>query len=254
MASRSVICYPQPDKVKSLNVLRAFAQGFNGRMCRSYDLVDGHPAAFYGTVHIEHLWRKVLERKHEYFYLDNSFFDCVRGSHFRIGVNALQVSSIGEPHWNRWSALRQYIKPWRKTGRHILVIAQSEFFMSQVVGWQNGSVGWQYHVLQQLKAATDRLVIFRHWSRDKRERASTLEGDLQGAWALVTHSSAAANEALLRGIPVFTTGDCAASPMAGGSLSGIEKPALPDNREQWAAALAGKQWTLDEISTGRAVL
>lgn len=248
MASHSVICYPQPGKQKSLDILRAFAEGTGARMCRGY-VLEGDCAAFYGTMNIERLWHEVLEKQHPYFYLDNSYFDCVRGSQFRVGINALQHTGIGEPNWQRWKSLGLTIKPWRSAGKHVLVVEQSDYFMQNVVRWPHGNIGWQHHVLSALKLSTDRMVVFRHWMRDKRERAATLKQDLHDAWAVVVHTSAAANEALLEGIPVFTTGQCAATAMAG-DLKTIEKPLMPDDREHWAAVLAGQQWTLDELRRG----
>jgi hypothetical protein len=111
---------------------------------------------------------------------------------------------------------------------------------------------WLRTVGSILKLQTARPVRVRRWNRDKDKAARTLQADLQGAWALVTHMSAAANEALLAGVPVFLTGRCAATPMESGPLSMIEQPRLPDGREEWAAGLAAMQWTLDEMRAGMA--
>lgn len=78
----------------------------------------------------------------------------------------------------------------------------------------------------------------------------TLQEDLKDAHCVVTHMSAAANEALIAGVPVFVTGLCAASPLASGSLKEIEHPRYPSGREEWLAGLAGAQWTLDEFRRG----
>jgi hypothetical protein len=77
-----------------------------------------------------------------------------------------------------------------------------------------------------------------------------LSADLVGAWALVTHSSNAAVEALLEGVPVFCTAPCAAYRMGRPDVAAIEAPALPDDREQWAWNLARAQWTLAEMKSG----
>jgi hypothetical protein len=67
---------------------------------------------------------------------------------------------------------------------------------------------------------------------------------------LVTWSSAAANEALLAGVPVFVAGDCAASKMGLSDFTKIESPIYPPGRAAWAAALAGQQWSLEEFRSG----
>ncbi|MEQ8504625.1 MAG: hypothetical protein RIB80_04815 [Rhodospirillales bacterium] len=67
---------------------------------------------------------------------------------------------------------------------------------------------------------------------------------------MVTWTSNAAVDALLAGVPVFCTGDCAASVMGRSDPINIEYPYYPDNRYEWAATLAANQWTLDEIASG----
>jgi hypothetical protein len=51
---------------------------------------------------------------------------------------------------------------------------------------------------------------------------------------------------------VFVTGLCAATPMASGELSRIESPSCLEGRAEWAAGLAGAQWTEDELRSGAA--
>jgi hypothetical protein len=238
--NRSVRCYPQPGKAKSRLVLEALAAG-------TPPGADGVPA-FFGVVGIEGVWQEARSRG-EYLYLDNAFLDSCRGTHFRVGVNALQTVAK-QPNWDRRAQLKLGIEPWRRDGRHIVVAAQSAHFMEHVAGWPGGVTAWQLHVLESLNQHTDRPIIVRHWSRDKGERAKTLRQDLDGAWALVTHMSAAATEAVLAGIPVFTTGACAAREMGLSELEKIENPRRPDGRQEWAARLAASQWTLEELAAG----
>lgn len=251
MASRSVICYPHPGKAKALRILEAFAQGCKGTITLGQDLLEGQ-AAFYGVVGLEALWDRVLNLKHPYYYIDNSYFDRWRGGYFRVGVDALQCDGSDVPDFDRLQALQLNIKPWRKSGKHILIIAQSEHFMRHVARWPGGALAWQQHVLTELKRSTDRPMVFRHWVRDKKAASSGLAADLANAHAVVVHSSAAANEALLAGIPVFATGPCAALRMGLSQLERIEQPRMPDGRREWAAALAARQWTLEEFASGAA--
>lgn len=242
MSRSGICCFPQPHKEKSRLVLEAFAAGAGGQS------KDGTPA-FYGVVGLESLWREARARG-DYWYLDNAFLDCVRSTHFRAARNRLQ-DGAGKPDWVRFKSMGIEVKPWRKDGRHILVAMQSEHFMKEVAVWPGGAIGWQDTVLRRIKEATDRPIVVRHWSRDKNERMRSLQSDLKGAWALVTHASAAANEAVLNGVPVFVTDPlCAAAPMAGSW--DIEKPNYPETRPEWAAGLAGRMWTLDEMREGMA--
>lgn len=247
--SPSVVCYPQPGKAKSRLLCEAFAKGCGGRLEEAGVLRDG-PAAFYGVVGLERLFAAVRRASQPYYYIDNAFFDEARQVYYRIGKNALQFGGPGAADFARFAALELEVQPWRRDGRHIVVAAQSEHFMRHVAGWSGGALAWQEHVLVTLKKHTDRPIVVRHWSSDKAERAQSLQQDLQGAWALVTHASAAANEALLAGVPVFVTGPCAALTMGLSQLEQIEMPRRPDGRREWAAMLAAQQWTVDEIRSG----
>ena len=239
-----VVAYPQPAKAKSRVVCEAFVQGCGGRISEDYRYRLG-TAMFYGVVGIEGLWHAC---EGDYVYGDNSFFDCARGTHFRFSRNKLQ--DVGEPDYDRLNALNLEIKPWRRDGRHIVVVMQSPHFMKEVA--RRPANEWQEATLLTLKKHTDRPIVVRHWSSDKNERARSLKHDLDGAWALVTHMSAAANEAVLAGIPVFVTGPCAALAMGLSQIESIETPRRPDGRREWAARLAAHQWTLDEVRAGLA--
>lgn len=243
-----LICYPQPAKAKSRVILEAFARGADGVLGsdRAPTLGPG-PAAFFGVVGLEHLVRLAVAEGRTWFYGDNAFFDCARGRYFRFARNCVQFANLAQPDHGRLKALGVAPKPWRTDGRHIVVVEQSEHFLNLV-----GAQHWLLRVLGDLKKATDRPLRIRRWRRDKDKAAATLRDDLDGAWALVTHMSAAATEALVAGVPVFVSGLCAATPMASGELASIEKPRYPDGREDWAAGLAAMQWTLDEMRAGMA--
>lgn len=244
----SVNCYPQPAKGKSLALLDAFARGAGGRVVHGNLLLPG-PAAFYGTLGIESVFRAARCRNERWYYLDNAFFDAARGTHYRVGVDSLQGGEAA-PDWARWQALGTPVEPWRRNGRHVLVVLQSDYYLTQLCGFRPHE--WQEYALRRIKSSTDRPVVVRHWVRNKAERMKTLQADLEGCWALVTHASAAANEALLAGVPVFVTDVmCAAAPLAS-PLWKLESPAYPDGREEWAARLAARQWTREELAEGLA--
>lgn len=246
----SVTCYITPGKSKARRLCEAFAAGAGGVAVETSVLRPG-PAAFYGVAETTRpLWRRAIEEKHDWYYLDNAYFDATRQRHFRVTRNALQATGRERPDWKRFADLKLGIQPWQHGGGHIVVCAQSDWYMRGLCGWAGGSDGWMREVIAALVPHTDRTMVFRRWQADKDAAAASLRADLRGAHALVTHSSAAANEALIAGIPVFVTGVCAASSMASGDLAAIEKPRYPDGRYDWAAALAGQQWTIEELREG----
>lgn len=250
--SPSVTCYPTPNKSKAERLCKAFALGAGGVLERGLQLRDG-PAAFYGVVKDTlPLWRQCGAEKRDWYYLDNAYFDSGRGTFFRVTRNALQASGAETPDWKRYAQQGPLIEPWQKRGRHIVVCPQSDWFLRAVCGIPGGVDGWLQSVLQQLNRHTDRPVVVRHIGNNKIAAAAGLFDDLRGAWALVTHMSAAANMALAAGVPVFTTGTCAATRMGLAELERIEQPRRPDGRAAWAAALAGRQWTEDELRDGTA--
>jgi hypothetical protein len=51
-------------------------------------------------------------------------------------------------------------------------------------------------------------------------------------------------------VPAIALGPCAARAMGGGELRDFEIPPMPDGRADWAARLAAKQWTVEEIRDG----
>lgn len=244
--------YAASGKAKARIVCQAFIDGAGGGVVLQpapRSLGSGAAVFFGVTEATRPLWNQARLERREWFYLDNAYFDVVRGRMLRASRNAVQASGREVPDWGRWAALGIRIQPWRRQGRHVLVVAQSSTHMRCVAG-QNAS--WWRDAVATLRCHTDREIVVRGWRSDKWALAATLGQSLRDAWALVTWSSAAANEALLAGVPVFAAGPCAASPMAERDLTRIETPVYPEDRATWAAALAGRQWTLDEMRGGQA--
>lgn len=185
-----------------------------------------------------------------WYYADNSYFrragrDVERG-YFRVTRNALQHDGRGKADSSRWKALGLTIAPWRASGNHVLVCPPDAAYGAL---WGLDHRAWLRDALAQLRAATDRPIIVRDRSLAGSTAQPFVEA-LQDCWALVTHQSNAAVEALLAGVPVFVTGKSAAACMGKSDLSEIEEPAMPRDRRRWASVLAANQWTLSEMRSG----
>lgn len=246
MASPSVCCYPVPGKQKSHDICAAFAQGCGGWLGDHRRFDPSAAAFFYGVVdEMKGCWDGV--GRNGYFYSDNSYFDRGREHYYRVTRNGFQVSACIRPDFSRLSDLGVKPKRWAARGSHIVLVEQSAPFL-RLSGFRGD---WISAVRAALAKVTDRPLRIRRWNRDKGGAAKTLHADLEDAWALVTHMSAAANEALVAGIPVVTTGFCAATPLAT-PLYAIEEPRHYDidTVRAWAAGLAASQWTLDEFRNG----
>jgi hypothetical protein len=251
-SAEPVFGYVPKGKAKARVVCEAFVRGAGGG--RVYQppprRAPAGAACFFGvTEATRDAWLHARRRPHDWYYLDNAYFDAARGRLFRAARNAVQAHGQEPPDWPRLAALGVRVHPWRKDGRHVLVVAQSSTYMRVVAAY---SGCWWKDALAVLRRHTDREIRVRGWRSDKRALAITLARDLRDCWALVTWSSAAANEALLAGVPVFTAGPCAAARLGLDDLGRIEEPIYPPGRARWAAALAGRQWSLDEFRDGTA--
>lgn len=244
----TVYCYPTDGKRKALDVCQAFADGCGGRVVTDGRLRDG-PAMFFGVNQSNvHIWRQVKADQRTYYFADNSYFDGSRQTYFRVTKNRLQHTGMGATSGERFAALKIKIEEWRDPGRAIVVCPQSDDFMKLVVEYPRD---WFGDIMAALNSHK-RDVHVRPWNRDKAALSKTLAQDLEGARCLVTWSSAAANTALLAGVPVVVGGtDCAAYVMSGNIYRLDELPRL-DTRARWAGVLADNQWTLSEIRSGHA--
>lgn len=227
--------FPVANKKKSADTCQAFLKGAPK---------DASGSVFYGVDDSNmDAW---LSSKENFWYIDNSYTDPQRGTHFRVTHNALQHSGRGISDGSRFRALGIEIKPWRRSGTHIVLCPQSQSFM-RLVGYYGD---WTADTVVFLNKVSERPIRIRLWSPDKVKMAETLQDDLRCAYCLVTHSSAAAVTAVLAGVPAICTGTCAASPMAG-TLADVDDLPMRD-RERWAGVLADNQWALDEMRNGTA--
>lgn len=250
MGNRSVICYPTLGKAKAYLICEIFARGCGGLVAAPVKVLDGD-AFFYGVAPstLEIFKQVRTDLKRNWFYCDNSYFDCVRQKQFRITKNAMQICDPGYPDYNRLKNLGIKVEPWRKSGRNVMIVESSPWHMELV-----GHTTWTKDVIRCLRGYTERPIVVRKWERDKAKASSTFIDALKDTWAVVTHSSAAAITAALAGVPVFVPCAHAAFPVSSGMLAHIENPRYNHivSREEWAAGLASNQWTLEEISNGTA--
>ena len=148
------------------------------------------------------------------------------------------------------------IRPWRTSGRHVVVIGMSAK-AAAAEGLRPHQ--WETETILRLRQLTDRPIIYRpkpNWDEAKPIPGSlfgkgpSLEQHLVDCHAVVAHHSNAAVDALLAGVPCICP-DGVASVLSGHQLEQIEAPPTPDGREQFAYDLAWTQWSVDEMQEGR---
>ena len=232
--------YAVPEEKTSPRFAAAFAQGCGGEVVTTGVLRPG-PWAGFGS---SRTWQGLMQARRQgrdWWYGDHAYFG--RGVWFRVTHNAFQHSGRGHGDKRRLERLGVEMAPWRRSGRHVLVCPPDAAFAA-LLGLDEQA--WRSRVLTTLYANTDRPVVVR--TRDQ-HKVRPLAADLVNCWALVTHVSNAAVEAVAAGVPVICTGDCAASIMGLCDPMQIEYPVMPP-RHRWAAVLAANQWTIDEIANG----
>jgi hypothetical protein len=204
---------PIPGKLKSTHICAAFIEG------------APRPAVgfvFYGVNETNlHQYRVAKASGQPVYVIDNSAFDCVRGTQFRVTRGRYHHNGVGVSDGARFKALGIEAQPWqhRTPDRpFVLAVEQSESYMRSVAG----DARW---LGVQLGLILSDAVLVRAWNRDKRE------------------AGAAAVEALLAGVAVRV------SPMS--PCYGIMSR-QQELRQDMFNVLADNQWTLDEIRNGTA--
>ncbi len=239
------VTYYVPDEFTSPKLAYAFAKGCGGTISADLNYLLPGPVAMFGSPPVWPLLRKAQAEGRDFYFADHAYFG--RGRFYRITKNAYQHDGIGTsstPERFERSACR-IVQPWRKAGAHVLVCPQSPVYFS-LHGLDHDE--WLREVVSTLRQHTDREIRVR-WKASR----TPIGPDLEAAWAVVVFSSAAALDALIAGVPVFTLASFAASRRMGLSdLSQIESPIYPDGRREFLHVLADNQWTLPEIMRGSA--
>lgn len=145
----------------------------------------------------------------------------------------------------RFEQLGVDVKPWRPSGRHVLVCANRSFG----IPGRMMPMTWPSDVAAQLRSIQKRPVVLRnHPGNDAPKRP--LAQDLANAWAVVVWSSSAGAHALAAGIPVLCAAPFWILKAASGRLDEVDAPPRPERGPHFER-LAWAQWTLEEIASGR---
>lgn len=167
-----------------------------------------------------------------FVYCDNGYFD--RRDHFRLIRGNVHLTTLLDRPGDRWDRLGIKTAPWRKGGRHIVVIPPSQWYVQLLKADK-----WLAATRNKLEQHTDRPIVVK-------QAKGGLEEALQGAWAMVTFGSVAGIEAAILGVPVFSGPICPTLPISAGTLEAIESPTLHERRP-WLCSLAYANWRISEI-------
>lgn len=175
------------------------------------------------------------------------------------------TEQVDTTRWQKISAmLGLQLKPYRKTGNHILVCCQRNG------GWSMHGMpvqNWLDQTIKQIQMFTDRPIVVRPHPGDKKWRnylilnkyknvtlsTQHITQDLQNAWATVLHNSSPAVASAIEGVPVFLTDPqvSQAAEVSDTNLKRLEDPKMFD-RQTWIEKLSMCHWNFEELKSGEA--
>jgi hypothetical protein len=229
-------------------VIRAFAGSIGARLAYAEDepsILQDIPVVWGVLRDSDRILEQAKAQAVYFFYVDHAYFNRGHRRSYRITRNGYEAGAIRRCPDDRAEELEIETRPWRRSGKEIIVCPPTEYFIQA-----HGCPDWLEKTLETLKSVTDRPIIVRE-KPAAGEAAVPLPVALEDAHALVAHSSNVAIEAVCLGTPVFVAPTSAAAPIGRTDLSMIEDPVYPD-REPWLAHLAYNQFSFDEIQDGRA--
>lgn len=247
----SPTCYATDHPI-SQAVCKAFAKGCNGSLSPPDHLLDGDVFTYGILRGCGELIRKCEMARRDYLHCDLGYFR--RSNHgrgdfsgyYRVTKNGFQRDwdeNEKEFPSDRWDKLRISLRPWKKTGKNVILVPPS-------MNWGQFEgifpPKWVENVTSVVRNHTDRPILVSN------KHSEPLSKQIEDAWCVIVHNSNAAIEALIEGVPVFTTGESAAWIMGLDDLSKIENPLRDVDRERYFRALAYEQFTLAEFLSGEA--
>lgn len=141
----------------------------------------------------------------------------------------------------RWADMNIDLKPWRRSGSHVVVLPQrgmGELGVAQPEGWLR-------RTLDRLDGCRRDVVV--HYHPGPRPHP---EIDWRGVWCAVTWASGAALKALVAGVPVFyELPHWVGATAAIRGFDFLENPFLGDRLPMFNQ-LAWAMWRAEEIATG----
>lgn len=178
---------------------------------------------------------------------------CVNGRHPNAYFRAVQHG------FERVKRFHVEPRPWRtgKPLQHILLAGMGD---KGAIAEGFRPEEWERWAISEIRKHSQRQIIYRpkpSWKTAKpiegalysAPHAREIEQDLAECWAVVTHHSNVAVDAILQGIPAFCWGGVALE-MSLQDLSRIESPHYPEGRLHWAADIAYTQWSVAEMRNG----
>jgi len=244
--TRKIFAYGCGSPIR-LPVVKSIAHGSlaNDFIANPYPFYRGGDSIIWGLIRgANEIMIQTRQSGFNYYQIDNAYFG--RNLYFRVTENALQINHLPKIVINNrykliLDQIDKKILDWKRKRNGPIVICPSSDFLFRYMGTSCDL--WIDSVVRELAKITDRPYVVRYKeSMAKNE----IESEINNAWCVITHVSAAALDALRIGIPVVTTANCAATCLST-PLSQIENPIMLDGREELFSLLANSQFTKEEM-------
>jgi hypothetical protein len=237
-------CCVTPERErKTSRIMVQLSRGTGGRLTLGSPPPGPDPFAVWGQAWLAlRAIPPAIDAGRPFWQIDNGFYRPAGGSaygYYRFTYRSMAAILLRDPPRVR-EQLEIAMRPWRREGRHILLALPGRDF-GKAMGLPVPR--WIAGIVARLRAATDRPVIVR-----PKGDPTPLFDHLRNCWALVTHSSNVAVDAVIAGVPVFVEPTSPAAPV-GRTDFDFEHPAMPD-RAAWWASLMAQQFSLDEMGNG----
>lgn len=234
---------------------------------RRYKGPDADIAVFYGLFeNLSQVFRDYVQAGLKAVYIDLGYWSRKQPSFWegwhKIAVNSRHPTAYfqRERHArDRINAMGIMPKAWRENPDGPILLAGMGDKAAEAEGFH--AEEWERSAIERLRKVTNRRIVYRpkpSWKEarpiegtDYSPSDQPLERVLRRSFAVVTHHSNVAVDALVEGIPAFCEAGVA-SPLAKADLSKIEDPAFPGikERRQWLADVAYCQWSVPEMRQG----
>lgn len=228
---------------------------------------DAHVLVFYGlqgrlpTAFLDF----ALDPSRRAIYVDLGYFGRRSGGRWRgyhkVAINSRHPTSYyrtPQHPGDRFAEFGLKPQPMTRAGRHVVLAGMSDKG-ARAEGFEPEE--WERWAINEIRKTSERAIIYRpkpSWQGAKpiegtlfSGRDRTIERDLVGAWALVTHHSNAAVDAALAGVPAWCWQGVGRD-MASQKIGELEAPLYPSEalRLAWFHDIAYTQWGVDEMFRG----
>lgn len=245
------LCISPERLEKTTFIMEALAKGIPGsRIVTGAPPDDCQPFAVWGHIHpAGSIIPAALKSGRPFWYIDNGYIQPAKGSrrgYYRLTYRGFDPVLLEGPPEPRRLARKALLAPWRSQGSHV-VIAYPGPTYGALAGLSMPE--WIAGIRQRVEAVTKRPIVIRQKPAIGDRNGTPIEAVLANAWALVTHSSNVAVDAVMAGVPVFVEPSSPAAPVGNLDLARIENPVRPP-REEWFASLLAQQYSLEEMASG----